>query len=66
MRLVICDGVQYDADNLPPHVDASQCVPVDQWFAENRKTGKAATVKAEPVDPPKAERATQRKRSGKR
>ena len=35
-RLVVFRGVQYDADRLPPHVDASACVPIDQWFAENR------------------------------
>mgnify|MGYP003382517785 CR=1 FL=1 len=45
MRLVIANGAQYDADNLPPHIDAADCVPAEQWFAENA-TGRA---KAEPV-----------------
>ena len=35
MRLVICDGVQYDADNLPAGVDAAKCVPADEWFRVN-------------------------------
>lgn len=35
MRMVICDGFQYDADSLPPHVDASKCIPADEWFRVN-------------------------------
>lgn len=46
MRLVICDGIQYDAEKLPRGVDASRCMPADEWFAKNRKT------KPVPVDEP--------------
>ncbi|GGL27636.1 hypothetical protein H9L10_03560 [Phycicoccus endophyticus] len=37
MRPVICNGVQYDADKLPKNVKAEDCVPADEWFAQNRK-----------------------------
>lgn len=35
-RLVICNGIQYDADRLPVGVDASTCMSADEWFAANR------------------------------
>ena len=35
-RLVVWRGSQFDADNLPPFVDASECVPAAEWFAANR------------------------------
>ncbi|WP_036828699.1 hypothetical protein [Phycicoccus jejuensis] len=41
MRPVIHQGVQYDADNLPKHIDASEVVPAEQWFQENRDAGPA-------------------------
>jgi hypothetical protein len=64
VRLVICGGVQYDADKLPASVDASKCVPADQWFAENRKPPKApaAAAESEPTKPaPKKRRARRSK-----
>ena len=42
MRLVICDGFQYDADRLPPHVDAAKCVPAAEWYAQQRKPTQSA------------------------
>lgn len=42
MRLVVFKGVQYDADRLPAHVDASKAVPIDRWFAENRNPPRSA------------------------
>lgn len=63
MRLVICGGIQYDADNLPAHVDASKCVPADKWFADNRSTRKAAPAAAEPVE--KVDEAPRSKRRGR-
>lgn len=42
MRLVICDGFQYDADRLPPHVDAAKCVPAEEWYAQQRKPAQSA------------------------
>lgn len=59
MRLVICDGIQYDADNLPAYVDASKCVPADQWFRENRVTGKDRVK----VEPPKVDEAPKKRRT---
>ena len=57
MRLVICRGIQYDADNLPPHVDASTCLPADQWFAENQVVAHTpARVEPTPAEAPKTRR----------
>jgi hypothetical protein len=42
---VVCDGVQWDGDNLPAHVDRARCVPADVWFAKNA----AGAVVAEPA-----------------
>lgn len=60
MRLVVFKGVQYDADRLPPHVDARQAVPLDQWFAENRNP-RRQVAQATPQKPKKrrARRASQ-------
>jgi hypothetical protein len=60
MRLVISKGIQYDADNLPGHVDAAECVPIDAWFALNR-VAKVADAPSEPVE--EAPKATPRRRS---
>jgi hypothetical protein len=38
MKLVIHNGVQYDADNLPKGVNPADCVPADEWFEQNRVT----------------------------
>lgn len=46
MRPVIHDGVQYDADKLPRHVRAEDCVPADEWFAQNRRSGDSHPVAA--------------------
>lgn len=37
MRLVVFRGSQFDADNLPLSVDAAECVPLADWFAQNRQ-----------------------------
>jgi len=50
MRLVIANGIQYDADNLPAHVNAEDCVPAEQWFAENA-VGRVTVEAAEPATP---------------
>ena len=55
MRLVIYKGVQYDADNLPAHVDAREAVPADEWFAQNRRP-QPAKADAEPDEKPKKRR----------
>lgn len=66
MRLVICDGIQYDADRLPRHVDASKCVPADEWFAKNR-TSKADSPAGKAIaEPPAVEKPAQSKSSRRR
>lgn len=74
MRLVIIEGVQYDADRLPAHVDAKSAVPAEEWFAQNRVDGKptktplqvaqerVAVTPAEPAKPakPQGKRGTRR------
>lgn len=59
-RLVVWRGSQFDADNLPPFVDAAECVPIDEWFALNRVV-KVADAPSEPVE--EAPKATPRRRS---
>lgn len=49
-RLVVWRGSQFDADKLPVHVDASECVPADEWFAANRTPRPDAES---PVEKPK-------------
>ena len=67
-RLVIYRGFQYDADNLPAHVDASECVDADEWFRSNAKRtappaedstadADAADADATPAGEPKARKA---------
>ncbi|MBP7930887.1 MAG: hypothetical protein KBF43_12655 [Dermatophilaceae bacterium] len=51
MRLVIANGIQYDADNLPAHVNAEDCVPAEQWFADNA-VGRVPAEVVEPVITP--------------
>lgn len=55
MRLVICDGVQYDADELPPGVNAARCVPADEWFAKHKMV-KARQAEQDTVAPVKRSR----------
>jgi hypothetical protein len=58
-RLVVWRGSQFDADNLPPFVDASECVPAAEWFAANRtpKPAPAPVVeKPAPAPTPKRKR----------
>jgi len=60
-RLVVWRGSQFDADNLPPFVDASECVPAAEWFAANRTPKRApAPVVEKPA--PKQPQAPKRKR----
>lgn len=56
MRTVICNGVLWDADDLPPHVDASACVPQDEWFAANKQPTTNIVADGEPAAPSKAKR----------
>lgn len=55
MRLVVFRGIQYDADKLPPHVDARQAVPLERWFAENRSP-RRVVVESVSVERPKKRR----------
>jgi hypothetical protein len=50
-RLVVWRGSQFDADNLPPFVDASECVPAAEWFAANRTPQPAPAVAVEKPTP---------------
>jgi hypothetical protein len=52
-RLVVWRGSQFDADNLPPFVDASECVPAAEWFAANRTPRRAAATPAVVAEKPK-------------
>lgn len=49
VRLVIFRGAQYDAANLPAHVVPSECVPIDEWRALNRRVKTRPTMDAQPV-----------------
>lgn len=51
MRLVIQNGIQYDADNLPAHVDASECIPIEEWFARNRTPSTSIEPDSVPAAP---------------
>ncbi len=50
-RRVVWRGSQFDADNLPPFVDASECVPAAEWFAANRTPKRAPAVVVEKPTP---------------
>jgi hypothetical protein len=52
MRLVVCHHIQWDADNLPPHVDASACVPAEEYFAAAKVTRSVSAPAPAVADPP--------------
>ena len=35
-NLFVWNGAQYPADRLPEGVDVKDCVPVDDWYAQQR------------------------------
>lgn len=55
MRLVIWHDMQFDADNLPPFVNAAECVDHDEYFGRKPKV-----TPAPPVTPSKSSGRRQR------
>lgn len=65
-RLVVFNGVQFDADNLPANVDADDCTPLDEWFADNAvKADKPGDPKPAPKAQAEPKPKTVAKRRGK-
>lgn len=62
-RLVVVAGVQYDADRLPPGVDASGAVPLPDWF---RAHAVGRRVESSPPETPNPAPQPRRKKGASR
>lgn len=56
-ELVVWNGCQWPADRLPAGVELADCVPVDDWFAQQRTNGKADKPPSKPKSKRRAKRS---------